>query len=210
MKKLETTRSIIPRSVIRLYRKGFGYARLTVLDNNEYYLSAISDEEFFDYCRENDTVEAYLWVEDVASYQFALTVTGKIAPGPRVLFFGHTDKITRSPVRKCITAAVTIPIQFFAFDPSDNGASISTEKIVCHSGSVVLLSDREAAIRSDADLRAARFIKGTIRIKDEDLELVGKIELINDEKKIYTVLFTGMHDKERNRILDYVFSIYRE
>lgn len=210
MKKLETTRKIIPGSVIRVYRKGFGYTTLTIIDNNDYYLSALSGEDFFNFCRENSTVEAYLWVEDVASYQFTLTVIGKIAPGPRVLFFGHTDKITRSPERKCLTATVNIPMQFFTFDPDDNGRGISTKQITSHAGSVILLSDREATLRTDTDLSGEKFLKGTIRIKDEIIELMGKITSDAYEKNTYSILFTGMHDRVRNHILEYIFSIYRE
>lgn len=210
MKKLETTRKIIPGSVIRVYRKGFGYTTLVIVDNNEYYLSALSDEEFFNFCRENDTVEAYLWVEAVASYRFTLTVTGKIAPGNRFIFFNHTDKIIRSTERKCLTASVNIPIQFFTFDPAENGRGITSTAIVPHAGSVIRLSDREATIRTDADLSGSKFLKGSIRIRDEMIEVVGRITDTGDEKNTHVILFTGMHDKVRNHILKYVFSIYRE
>ena len=210
MKKLETTRRILTGSIIRLYRKGFGYTAVTVLDNNEYYLSALAEEEFFNYCRENDPVEAYLWVENVASYQFTLSIIGKIDPGPRVLFFSHTDKIIRSEQRKCLTATVAIPIQFFTFNSGKNVKGISSKKIVYRSGSIILLSDREAVIRSNDDLSGAKFLKGSITLKDEAIEMVGTIAPINEEKNVYNIIFTGMSDRERNRILEYVFSVYRE
>jgi hypothetical protein len=210
MKKLDTTKRIIVNCVIRVYRKGFGYSKVTIVDNNEYFITALADEEFFDYCRENDIVEAYLWVEDIASYEFTLTVIGKMAPGLRFLFFAHTDMITRNEQRKCLTATVDIPMQFFTFDPGDREKGITTEEIVYHTGSVILLSDREATVRSNVDLREAKFLKGHISIKNELIELVGMIDPINVSKKVYNVIFAGMNERVRNHILEYIFSIYRE
>lgn len=210
MKKLDTTRKIIVGSVVRVYRKGFGYSKITIIDNNDYFITGLADEEFFEYCKENDTVEAYLWVEDIASYEFTLKLIGKMAPGMRFLCFAHTEKIIRNEQRKCLTAAVDIPIRFFTFDPGDREKGITTEEIVYHTGTVILLSDREATVRSNMDLHGAKFIKGHISIKDEMTEFVGMLDPINDLKKVYNVIFTGMNERVRNHILEYIFSIYRE
>lgn len=210
MKKLETTKKIVIGSTIRVYRKGFGYSKLTVMENSEHYLSAIAEEAFFYSIQEGDIVEAYLWVHNVASYEFYLQLVGKIVIGPRILFFGHTEKISRSVERKCLSAQVDLPITFFTFDPGDVNRGISSEKIVTHTGTIILLSDREATIRSDENICCDRFFKGQIRIHDEIIELIGMVEAVNEEKHLYSILFSGMHDKERNKLLEYVFSIYRE
>ncbi|OHD63910.1 MAG: hypothetical protein A2176_09085 [Spirochaetes bacterium RBG_13_51_14] len=65
-------------------------------------------------------------------------------------------------------------------------------------------------MRSDADISDSKFLRGHITINNETIEFVGLVEPVDSSKMIYTVLFGGMHDKERNRILEYIFSIYRE
>jgi hypothetical protein len=210
MKKLETTKNIIIDSTLRVYRKGFGYSKLTVIENNDYYIATMAEESFFHSIQEGDIVEAYLWVHEVASYEFYLQLIGKIVIGPRILFYRHTEKISRSVERKCLTAEVDLPIKFFTFDPGDSNKGISSEKIVSHTGTVILLTDREATIRSDANINGSRFLKGQVRIHNETIELVGMVDSVNDSKKIYNVLFAGMHDKERNKLLEYIFSMYRE
>jgi hypothetical protein len=210
VKKLETTKKIVIGSVIRVYRKGFGYSKLTVMDNNEHYLAATAEDAFFHSIIEGDIVEAYLWVHDVASYEFYLQLIGKIVIGPRILFFSHTEKISRSVERKCLTAKVDLPVKFFTFDPGDVSKGISSEKIVTHTGTIILLSDREATLRSDENICCDRFFKGQIRIPHETIELIGMVVPVNEEKRIYNILFAGMHDKERNKLLEYVFSTYRE
>lgn len=210
MKKLDTTRKIFVGSIIRAYKKGFGYSTLTVIENSDYYMAALAGEEFFIATRDGDAVEAYLWVEDVASYEFTLKVIGRIVTGQPIMFFDHTDAVSRNSERKCLTAQVDIPIQFFTFDPGEANRGVSSEEIVFNSGSVILLSDREATIKSGIDLSGSKFLKGSIRIGKETVELIGKIETINKSKMIYNVLFAGMHDRVRNLILEYIFSTYRE
>ena len=210
MKKLESTKKIIIGSTIRVYRKGFGYSKLTIIENSEQFLAAAAEDAFFHSIQEGDIVEAYLWVHEVASYEFYLQLIGKIVIGPRILFFGHTEKISRSVERKCLTAEVDLPVKFFTFDPGDVNKGISSEKIVSHTGTVILLSDREATVRSDKNICCDRFLKGQVKIHNETIELIGMVEPVNDKKHIYSILFSGMHDKERNKLLEYIFSMYRE
>ena len=210
MKKLESTRKISVNSILRVYRKGFGYSKLTIIENSDFYLAGLVGEDFFQSVTEGDVIEAYLWVEDVASYEFNCRLIGRIVSGPRILFFSHTDQIVVSRERKCLTAQVDIPIRFFYFDPGDIHKSISSEEIVPHAGRVILLTDREATIKCDSEIFVNRFLKGHIRIGEEDIEMLGKVETINAEKDIINVLFAGMHEKDRFNILDYIFSHYRE
>ncbi|HOT46755.1 MAG TPA: hypothetical protein PLM53_00045 [Spirochaetota bacterium] len=210
MKKLESTRKIISGSVIRIYKKGFGYSKITVIDNTDYYLAAMADDDLFNAFHEGDLAEAYIWVEDVASYEFRLQLIGRIVSGPRVLFFSHTDEIARSTERKCLTATVRMPIKFFMFDPGDTEKGITSEEIVYHEGAVILLSDREATIQTKDDIRKARFLKGHIVINGQIIELVGMVDSLNEPKGIYNVLFASMHEKDRKLLLDFIFSTYRE
>jgi hypothetical protein len=210
MKKLDSTRKIIAGSILRLYKKGFGYSKLAIIENNDVYLAGVVDDDFFHAIREGDIVESYLWVENVAAHEFNLELIGRIVSGPRILFFGHTDRITSSRERQCLTAQVDIPIKFFYFDAGDMQKGISSKAITPHTGTIILLTDREATIKSDSDIYENKFLKGHITIRDEEIELLGKVDVINDSKKIINVLFTGMRDKDRMRILDYVFSHYRE
>ena len=94
-----------------------------------------------------------------------------------------------------------IPIRFFTFDPGESSKGITSEDIVTHTGSIILLSDREATIRSNADISGCRFLKGHIILDDETIELVGMVDPINEKKNIYNLLFAGMNDRVRNQIL---------
>jgi hypothetical protein len=210
MRKLESTKKITIGSTIRVYRKGFGYSILFVIGNNDYYLAGLASDDFASFVTDSDTVEAYFWPEDVSSYEFNLMIIGRISVGPRILFFGHTEDITRNAERKCLTAEVNIPIKFFTFDPGERERGITSEEIVTHAGSIILLSDREATIRSTADISGCRFLKGHIILDNETIELVGMVDVINEKKNIYNLLFAGMSDRVRNLLLDYIFSIYRE
>ncbi len=210
MKKLESTRKIINGSVIRIYKKGFGYSKITVIDSTDYYLAAMADDDLHSAIREGDSLDSYLWVEDVASYEFELPFIGKIVTGPPILFFGHTEAIVRSSDRKCLTATVRIPFKFFTFDPGDTTRGITSEQIVYHEGTVVLLSDREATIQTKEKIGKSRFLKGQTAIQGQIIELVGMVDELNESKGIYNVLFAGMHEKERKTILDYIFTTYRE
>lgn len=210
MKKLETTRKIINGSDIRIYKKGFGYSKITVIDNTDYYLAAMADDDLFHAFHEGDQSEAYLWVEDVASYEFKLQLVGRIVSGPRILFFGHTDAITRSSDRKCLTATVSIPIKFFMFDAGDTDKGITSEEIVFHQGSVILLSDREATIQTRDAIGGSKFLKGHVVVNGQIVELVGMVDPLHESKGIYNVLFAGMHDKDRKLLLEFIFNSYRE
>ncbi|HNW30034.1 MAG TPA: hypothetical protein PKN50_16260 [Spirochaetota bacterium] len=210
MKKLDSTRKIISGSVIRIYKKGFGYSKITVVDNTDYYLAAMVDEDLFNAFHEREWSEAYIWVEDVASYEFRLQLIGRIISGPRIFFFSHTEEIARSNERKCLTATVHIPFKFFMFDPGDTEKGITSEEIVYHEGAVILLSDREATIQTKDDISRSRFLKGHIVINGQIVELVGMVDSLNESKGIYNVLFAGTHEKDRKVLLDFIFSTYRE
>ena len=217
MKKITATKDIKLNAILRVYKKGYGYAKLVVIENNDYFLCALSDDEFISHVNNGDTIEAYLWVENIASYEFCLEITGKIGSStntlndPKLIFFRHTEEIKRNEERKCLKAEVEISIKFFVFDTGKNDRSFSSEKVVLHDGKIIELGDREALVICNEDLGGVPFFRGHIVLNGEDFEIVGKVESVSTvNEKLYQVFFTGMSDKDRNRLLDYVFSVYRE
>ncbi|HQG41197.1 MAG TPA: hypothetical protein PLE64_00610, partial [Spirochaetota bacterium] len=83
MKNIAKTADIKTNTPVRVYKKGYGYALLTVIENNELFLLCKSSEDFLSHVKENDTVECYLWPYPDGSYDFNTTILGKInAPFP--------------------------------------------------------------------------------------------------------------------------------
>ena len=211
MKKFNSTKDIQSNDILRVYKKGYGYVILTVIEVNEYYISvSVDNEEFFNYIAVNDTLEIYYWIENIAFFEFILQVSGKLVSEKHVFFLNHTKKIEKSEARKCLSARVNIPIKYFIFDPRRIDKKFTANEVYYHFGSVIELSDREAKIETKDILPDNIYIYGHIMIEKSDFELIGHIEPITTKKKLYHVSFRGMEDKERNRLRDYVFNIYRE
>jgi hypothetical protein len=210
MKKLDTTKQLPLESVLRIYKRGYGYAKLTVVATHELFLAAQSPNEFISSVNVGDVLEAYLWVEDIASFEFELEVIGTIPSEPGIIFFRNTENIKKERERKCLGAPTRLPIKYFTFTPGEMHKSFSSEKVVFHEGCIVWLEDREAIIRTDAHINEEVFVKGHIQIDGRDTEIVGRASVLNYDKFIYNILFTGISEIDRNRILDYIFSAYRE
>lgn len=215
MKKLETTRRIVQGTVLRIYKQGFGYARLAVTDVTDHYMACLCESEYFMHAKPGDSLEVYLWVENIASYDFSTRVLGKLDPLdekiPHILFLDHTTEITRSEERRCLHARVNMPMRFFLFDTGKIDKNFSTEEIQFYDGIILELGDREILLRSDIPLPARHFMYGHIPMGGGQMEIIGKINLIDDNgANIYRVSFPGIPEKERNVILDYIFDVYRE
>ena len=214
MKKLDTTRKILPETVLRVYRPGFGYARLTVVDVTEHYLACLCASDFFSHVSSGDRVDVYLWVEDVASYDFSTRVLGRLDPVddkvPHILFLEHTREITRKEERRCLHANVSIPFRFFLFDRGKIDKNFSTEQIQFYDGTIFELGDREMFFRTELSLPQRHFLYGHLTLSDGQLEIIGKINSMENERNVYKASFPGISDKERNEILDYIFDVYRE
>lgn len=210
MKRLDTTTQLPLDSVLRVYKRGYGYSKLTVVATHDLFLAAQSQEDFISSVAVGDTVEAYLWVEDVASFEFDLEVIGTIPEDPRIIFFRNTSDITKERERRCIGAPTQLPIRYFIFTPGEMQKSFSSEKVVFHKGCIIWLEDREAILKTDILIHDEVFVKGHIQIDGQDTEIVGKISELNRDKYIYNILFAGVSELNRNRILDYIFRTYRE
>jgi len=208
MRKLASTHKIKKDVILRVYKKGFGYSKLTVLHNEDQYIAATASAEFLNNVRDGDKIQVYFWVEDVASYDFSVIALGRITVDNSIIFLNHTEDIERKESRRCLTAHVNLPITFFLVDLNDTSKSISTEKVVHHKATLTELGDREAIVRCSENLPVDTVLRGHITLHNEDIEISGKLELVDEGE--YAIAFSGMNDKDRNLLLDYVFSTYRE
>jgi hypothetical protein len=212
MKKIESTRQIAPGSVLRLYKNGYGYAQASVIDFSGEYFAAETDRVFMHHVIDGDPVDAYLWIEDNASYDFTLTVVGRITVGEPVLIFNHTEILTRNDKRRCLIANVSIPARFFILDTGNEGKGVSTEQIIHHGGVITELSDREAVIETMDILPVKTLIKLHAFIGSRDLEIIARIDDSRTEnnQQFYTARFMGLHAHDRKDLLDFVMNKHRE
>jgi hypothetical protein len=212
MKKIKSTKDIIVNSTLRVYKKGFGYSKLTVFDVSAYYIAANADKDFLENTANDDIIEAYLWVEHDASYEFPLQVIGKFSIDLKIIFFKHTDTIKFNKERKCLMAKVNLPFNFFFFDIGKTIKGFSSSAVKIHIGTIIEISDREAIIKYAGNIEKDSYIKGHISIEGNDIDIIGKAvpAASSSDYGNYKIEFSGMNEKDRNRILDYVFNVYRE
>lgn len=55
-------------------------------------------------------------------------------------------------------------------------------------------------------------MRGHMPVGESDLEFTGRVTDcgVLEGLNAYTIEYLGMHEGERNRVLDYVFTVYRE
>lgn len=211
MKKISSTIELNENEVLRVYKRGFGYAVLRIIHIDDDFFSARGDKIFVSALKKKDRLEAYLWSEKLSAYEFELEVLGTIEDDLHMVFFKHSEKMRFSRERKCLTAEVELPFSFFPFDISNSRKAFSSTAVKKNRGAVVRISDREAVIRYDGSLVTGNFIKGRLKILDEEIDIVAKIEPMSDgEKNTYKLKFIGMPEREREKILEFVFNVYRE
>jgi len=205
MKKITKTNDIKTNTPIRVYKKGYGYSLLTLIENNDLFLICKSPDDFFKHIQENETVECYIWPYPDGSYDFTTTVLGKISSPFPILLLQHTDSIIYNPSRQCLKAKVTIPFTFFTFSINTN-KSFSSEDIQWHKGTILELTDREAVLHTATKLE--HFVKGHLHLDTKDVDITAKVTGINSTH--YDISFVGLDDTDRITILDYIFTVYRE
>jgi len=205
MKKITKTNDIKTNTPIRVYKKGYGYSLLTLIENNDLFLICKSPDDFFNHIQENETVECYIWPYPDGSYDFTTTVLGKISSPFPILLLQHTDSIIYNPSRQCLKAKVTIPFTFFTFSINTN-KSFSSEDIQWHKGTILELTDREAVLHTATKLE--HFVKGHLHLDTKDVDITAKVTGINSTH--YDISFVGLDDTDRIAILDYIFTVYRE
>lgn len=210
MKTMRTTKKLQADTILRIYKKGFGYARLTVAYVTDDFLAALCEEEILGNIQAGDTIEAYVWLENDASYEFILQVTGSISIGKKMLIFSHADEIRRSDERKCLGLRCEISFNYYPFNRGQEEKTFSSQDVRFRQGTILYLEDREAIVDVPDQLPADGFIRAHVRLGDHEVEIVGYVEPLQNEAHQYTLTYTGMHEKERNKILDYIFRFYRE
>ena len=221
MKKIHSTLDIKPDMILRVYKKGFGYSRLVVADVNDYFISAIGNKEIIRALKEGDRLDAYLWHDNESSYEFPLRVVGKIIRDFNMILFRHTDRIKWTKERKCLTARINLPFRFYLLEVDDLKKKPLSREITFLEGIVKSLSDREAAVQYGGDLKQQSFIKGHVivdkkrKVVDEsagDIDIIGKVDgrVKSGGKELYRIVFTGMHGREREKIQDFIYNVYRE
>jgi hypothetical protein len=211
MKRYSSTRELKENEVLRVYKKGYGYAVLRIIDITDDFFSARGDQGFISSLNKGDRLEAYVWSERLSAYEFELGVLGIIDDELYIVFFKHAEKMRFSRERKCLTAEVEIPFSFFMFDVSNAGKAFSTSEVQRQNGMIIRISDREALVRYNGVLLDERFIKGRLNISGEDIDLVAKVAPTSGgEPNVHLLKFIGMPEREREKILQYVFEVYRE
>ncbi|MGQ9844011.1 MAG: hypothetical protein ACUVRK_10655 [Spirochaetota bacterium] len=205
MKKISKTNDIKTNTPIRVYKKGYGYALLTLIENNDLFLICKSPDDLFKHIQENETIESYIWPYPDGSYDFTTTVLGKISSPFPILLLQHTDSIIYNHSRQCLKAKVTVPFTFFTFSINTN-KSFSSEDIQWHEGTILELTDREAVLHTLTKLE--HFVKGHIHLDTYDVDITAKVTCINNTH--YDISFVGLDDTDRIAILDYIFTVYRE
>ncbi|HNR89109.1 MAG TPA: hypothetical protein PKM65_12280 [Spirochaetota bacterium] len=210
MKKILSTHDLKPGTVLRVYKKGFGYAILRVIEAHELYLAAFAPDDFISRAVPGDRLKAYLWIEESGTYEFPLVVNGSISRQHAILFCGHTDRIKRGDAPKCLTARLSAPLRFFVLD-ANSSKGFTTKRIVVHTGALVELSDRSALLRYDGDLSDGTLIKGHLRSGSHTVDILGRVtRSATRGARRYRIDISAMNERERNAVLDYVFSVYRE
>ena len=212
MKKINSTREIKENTLIRVYKKGFGYSLLTTVENTEFFLICRCDREFTDIARKGDSLECYLWLHQVSSFEFNTEVVATMINDIPLVMLTHTDAIKRNDERKCLRAEVDLPITFFTFAIEDSDKNFYTEETNLVNAKLIELSDRGGIIACDCDPGQDHLLKGHMMLNDSRIDIIGNIEKIEreGEKTRMHVSFVGLNDDERNKILNYVFSVYRE
>jgi hypothetical protein len=211
MKRIKSTRDLKVNDVLRVYKKGFGYSKLTVIDVHPEFISARAERDFVENVRQGDILESYFWSNRMSSYDFQLQVLGLFSIDLQIVFFKHTGKISWSRERKCLEAKVNIPFSFFIFDVDDIDSVFSSTDVKIKKGKIVRLGDREALFQYRGSLKNGAFIKGHLNVHDEKMDVIGKIDYAEGFDNFTHLLnYTGMADRDREKILDYVFTIYRE
>lgn len=210
MKKIDSTQRMKIGTFIRVYLEGYGYARCSMIDSSEDFFSVRTDLDFIHHVQDGDKLDAYLWLDESLSYEFTLTVIGRITKY-RLLFFDHTSDISFSEERKCVKALVEIPVKFFLFSIPSNDKSFTSSDIEFNRGVITSLSDREAVLSSDIELQEGCFIKGHTRVEGQEADITGKVvSAVPGEEKMYNIEFQGLTEKQRLQILDYIYAVYRE
>jgi hypothetical protein len=213
MKTITSTRNLKTESVLRVYKRGFGYAKVTVIDVNEYFLAVQVPEDLYAHASDGDSLDGYLWREDVASYEFKLEVKGKILVKVPILFCAHGDTVSVARERKCLIARVSLPVKYYPISVNHVEKRFYTEEIVMHDGTITEISDRDAVLVSSGEPPAGNLLNAHLPIgTPPGLEITARVvsRTSAGPETECRIEYMGIHEKVRAAILDFVFTAYRE
>ena len=211
MKRIKSTRELKVNDVLRVYKKGFGYAVVSVIDIHDQFISAKADKEFVASVKQGDVLDAYFWSDHMTSCEFALEILGLFSIDLQIIFFRHTNRIACGAERKCLQADVSMPFPFFIFSVENSDKVFSSTRVKMKKGRILKLSDRDAIFRYSGSLRNCSFVKGHLGIKGEDIDVIGRLDRgPGTAKNTYLMHFSGLAGKDREKIMDFVYSVYRE
>ena len=210
LKKVETTENLKKDMMLRVYKKGYGYAKMQVYTIDSLFLATQVQADFFDDIFIGDKLNCYVWVDNVASYKFDLVVSAKMESEKHLLFFRHCHRLDETKGKECLVADVSIPISFYFLNRGNLQQRVSSEVVIEHNAKIIKLSDREAILMTDEDVVENELVKGHFEYKGERMELTGRINSTGVKNDEYRVEFVGMSDKDRCTLLDYVFGEFKE
>ncbi len=226
MKQLATTLDLKEDLVLRAYLKGYGYARLVIAGVTRYFYLTDAPADFHGMVQEGAVLLGYLWTQNSISFEFTMEVAGKITvPHGRLsagnpdtgdapehfIAFIHTADISSTAERKCLHADVALPFRFFTIAVPRSDRSFYTEEIQYLDGIITMLGDREAVLETAEEIPLTGLVRGHLTFDGDDIDITARITSVESGAvNRYDIEYTGMSDRERNRILEYVFSIYRE
>ncbi|MCX7679788.1 MAG: hypothetical protein N2316_11315 [Spirochaetes bacterium] len=208
MKKMTSTSQLQENQILRVYLKGYGYATLSILDVNMEFFSARGEKQFISRLQKGDRLEAYVWSEKFSAYEFDVEVLGTLDDELCIVFFKHSHDMRFSPQRKCLTANVELPFEFFIFEVANKQKFISLSQVEKLHGMIVKLSDREAWLSCQNELPLGKYVMGHLNLPNANIELIAKVE--RSSERDYYLKFIGLREREREKLLEFVFRAYRE
>ena len=209
MKKSITfnTENLKKETILRYYKAGFGYGIFILTENLSNFLIVRSDIEEAPFLTHGDIIELYLWSENSGSWEWESRVLGKISSEEQYIVLSHSDSATWNEERKCIRAKVDIPFHYFSIQQNNDHKIFESEKPDILYGRIKELTDRIAVVESASPIQSS-IIRGHVSLNKNDIDFTGVISATKDN--ITTIEFTGMSDKTRIEILDYIYKSYRE
>ena len=194
-------------TILRFYKPSFGYGIFTIAENLQRFMIVRSGIDEAPFLTHGDILDIYLWLEKSGAWEWESRVLGKISDDEHFIVLSHPKTAEWRNERKCIAAKVDLPFRFFAFHQTDEKRIFESASLRPSYAKIKELTDRFAVIESPEAVHGP-VIKGHITLNGRDIEITGIVT--NEGNGRTTVAFSGMSDKTRMEILDYIYRSYRE
>ncbi len=199
MKKTNDTFNLKAGTILRFYKKNFGYGILNIIHNNEHFITTLTQKDIFKYLSINDILKIYLWTENKGAHEWECKIIGKIEDGGFIIL-NHSKKIDWHNNRKCLILNSNLTIKFFIYNIHQKDAKhfFSTETEM-KEGKIIKISDSEAVLKYEYKLEQNSILKGHLKIKGQDTDLIGSVSDYNPTKNTYKISLLGTKEKERKK-----------